>query len=158
MNLFDPFSLPLFTPPFTNILHPGTRHSMMILQDPAWSFPGPLWDLTGEGKACGFVQGPIEAYLSLHALLSFLLLHYYYNFICVWALFSFQLFRALIMLNSENEYIKLLGLWGKGMSVSFRKLPFCCWQCILRTNLCLHLVARGLRQPLPATLPSISPA
>lgn len=150
-----PLAFPPFTPPLTNIHHPGTRHSMMNPQDPAWSFPHLFRDLTGEGKTCGFVQGPIDAYLSLHALLSFLLLHYYYNFICVWALSS--LLGALIMLNSRNEYVKLLGLWGRGMSVSLRKLPFCCWQCILRTNICLHLVARGLRQPLPATRPSVSP-
>lgn len=60
------------------------------------------------------------------------------------------------MLNSTDEFVKLLGLWGKGMSVPLRKSPFCCWQRVLRTHTSLHLVARGLRQPLPATLPSIS--
>ena len=58
---------------------------MMIPQDPAWSFPRLPWDLTGEEKACSFVQETTEAYLSLHALLSFLLLHYYYNFVGFWA-------------------------------------------------------------------------
>lgn len=43
------------------------------------------------------------------------------------------------------------------MPVSLRKLPFCCWQCVLRTNMCLYLVARGSRQPIAATFPSLSP-
>lgn len=86
---FDPVSLSPIYPSPSNIHHPGTRHSIMIPQDPAWSFPHLPWDLTGDEKACSFVQEPTEAYLRLHALLCFLLLHYYYNFIGFWAVFQF---------------------------------------------------------------------
>lgn len=66
-------------------------------------------------------------------------------------------FWASVMFNSSNKCVELLGLWGKGMSASLRKLPFCCWQCVLGTNTCLHPVTWGWRQPLPVTFPSITP-
>lgn len=59
------------------------------------------------------------------------------------------------MFNFSNKYIKFLELQRKGMPVSLRILPL--RQDVLRTNICLHLVARGSRQPLPTTFTWLSP-
>lgn len=70
------------------------------------------------------------------------ILHHFYNFVCIWVGCFCVCIWASIMVNSNNKYVQVLVLSGKGMPVSLRKLPFCCWQCVLTTNM---LTSCGLR-------------